>query len=76
LQLFLVLNFLAKKVLEYQQKKLAEAEKNLQYHLAKKEQLKSINQEKKEIEKEEKMINIWNKNIVKIKQEIKKIQDK
>ena len=74
----MVLNFLTKKVLEYQQKKLVEAEKNLKYHLAKKEQLKEITgiKDKKEIKLEEDMVKIWTKNVLKIKQEIKKIQKK
>ncbi len=74
----MVLNFLTKKVLEYQQKKLVEAEKNLKYHLAKKEQLKEITgiKDKKEIKLEEDMVKIWTKNVLKIKQEIKKIQEK
>jgi hypothetical protein len=73
------MNFLTKKVLDFQQKKLSEAEKKLQYHLAKKEQLGGVVRSeniKKEIVKEEEMIKIWTRNIDKIRQEIKKIQVK
>lgn len=66
------MNFLAKKVLEYQKKKLVEAEEKLRYHIRRKENRDSENS--KEIESEAKMINIWNNNIEKIKKEIEKIQ--
>ena len=66
----------AKKVLEYQQKKLVEAKNNLQSHLSKKEQLQGITGSDKELVKEEKMIKIWTKNIEKITHEINKIQNK
>ena len=66
----------AKKVLEYQQKKLIEAESNLQFHLIKKAQLKVIVGSDKEIVNEEKMIKIWSTNIEKIKLEIDKIKKK
>ena len=48
----------AKKVLEYQQKKLVEAQNKLQSHLDKKEKLKDTGTDK-EITHEEKMIKIW-----------------
>ena len=72
------MNFLSKKVLEYNQKKLTEAENNLKYHLSKKEQLAELSPKdsKKEIEKVEKLIKIWENNIEKIKKEIKKIQER
>jgi hypothetical protein len=62
-----------KKVLEYQQKKLVEAQNNLQSHLDKKEELKGTGTDK-EITHEEKMIKIWSTNIEKIKQSINKLQ--
>jgi len=70
------LNLFAKKVLEYQQKKLVEAENNLKLHLTKKQQLKEITNYDKEIANEEKMIKIWSANIEKIKHEINKIREK
>jgi hypothetical protein len=65
----------AKKVLEYQQKKLVEAQNNLKTHLAKKEDLYGKGTEK-EIVNEEKMIKIWSANIEKIKKVIAKLQEK
>lgn len=65
----------AKKVLEYQQKKLVEAQNNLQPHLDKKEELKGMGTDK-EITNEEKMIKIWFSNIEKIKRVINKLQEK
>jgi hypothetical protein len=65
-----------KKVLEYQKKKLVEAESNLQFHLTKKEQLKGITGSDKEIANEDKMIKIWSANIEKIKLEINKVREK
>ena len=69
------LNFLSKKVLEYQQKKLVEAEKNLQNHLVKKRQLLKLDLNNDELENEEKMIKIWSNNVEKIKKEIKKLKN-
>ena len=69
------MNFLSKKVLELQQKKLSEAENNLQYHISKKEQLEELSTtDKKAIDNEEKLIKIWTKNVEKLKKEIKKIE--
>jgi len=65
----------AKKVLEYQQRKLVEAQNNLQSHLDKKEELKGMGTDK-EIANEEKMIKIWFSNIEKIKRAINKLQEK
>ncbi|NJK78355.1 MAG: hypothetical protein HC944_06850, partial [Nanoarchaeota archaeon] len=67
------MNYLQKKVLEYQQKKLEQAENMLQSHITQKEQLKE-NGSDKEIENEDKMIKIWIINVEKIKQEINKLQ--
>ena len=69
------MNFITKKVLEMQYKKLDDSKKRLNQHLEKREAL--INSDsKKELEKIEKYIVIWNKNIAKIEKEIKKIEDK
>ena len=69
------MNFITKKVLEFQYKKLDDSKKRLNQHLEKRESL--INSDsKKELEKIEKYIGIWNKNIQKIEKEIKKIEDK
>jgi len=69
------MNFITKKVLEMQYKKLDDSKKRLNQHLEKRESL--INSDsKKELEKIEKYIGIWNKNIKKIEKEIKKIEDK
>jgi len=68
------MNFITKKVLEMQYKKLDDSKKRLKKHLEKRELL--INSDSKELEKIEKYIGIWNKNIAKIEKEIKKIEDK
>ena len=69
------MNFITKKVLELQYKKLDDSKKRLNQHLEKRESL--INSDsKKELEKIEKYIGIWQKNIQKIEKEIKKIEDK
>ena len=70
------MNLFTKKVLEYQKKKLVEAESNLQLHLTKKEQLKVITGSDKDIENEDKMIKIWSANIEKIKREINKVRER
>ncbi|NND86345.1 MAG: hypothetical protein HKM23_03235 [Nitrosopumilus sp.] len=71
------MNFITKKVLGFQYKKLDDSKKRLDQHLEKRESLiKSNSNDKKEIEKIEKYIKIWNKNIQKIEKEIKKIEDK
>ncbi|MCV0430644.1 hypothetical protein [Nitrosopumilus sp.] len=66
------MNFITKKVLEFQYKKLEDSKKRLNQHLEKRESLT----DSKEIEKIEKYIGIWKKNIAKIENEIKKIEDK
>ena len=70
------MNFLSKKVLEFQEKKLKESEKTLHEHLDNKKRLESSGGSSKEIEHEEKLIKIWSNNIEKIKTEMKKIQEK
>lgn len=68
------MNFITKKVLEIQHKKLEDSQKRLNQHLEKKASLSDS--DTREIEKLEKYIVIWQKNIEKIKKEIKKIEDK
>ncbi len=69
------MNFLTRKVLEIQHKKLEDSKKRLNQHLEKRESLKNSG-DKKELEKLEKYVVIWNKNITKIEKEIKKIEDR
>ena len=69
------MNFITKKVLELQYKKLDDSKKRLNQHLEKRESLLNSDS-KKELEKIEKYIVIWNKNIAKIEKEIKKIEDR
>ena len=64
-----------KKILEYQQKKLVQAENSLKFHISKKEQLIETGLDK-EVVNQDKMIKIWSSNIEKIKREINKIQIK
>lgn len=70
------MNFLSKKILEYQEKKLKESEKTLHEHLENKQRLKASGGSEKEIEHEERLIKIWSNNIEKIKTEMRKIQEK
>lgn len=58
-----------------QHKKLEDSKKRLNQHLEKRESLKNSG-DKKELEKLEKYVVIWNKNITKIEKEIKKIEDR
>jgi len=69
------MGFFANKVLEYQQKKLLEAQNILKSHLDIMDNLKSKGTEK-EIVNQQKMINIWSANIEKIKKEISKLKEK
>ncbi len=64
-----------RKILEYQQKKLVQAEKILQSHIVRKEQLRETGSEK-DIANQEKIIKIWSINMEKIKREINKLQTK
>ena len=60
-----------------QYRKLDDSKKRLNQHLDKRESLINSNSDSKnEIEKIEKYIKIWNKNIQKIEKEIKKIEDR
>ena len=71
------MNFITKKVLEIQYRKLDDSKKRLNLHLDKRASLINSNSDsKKEIEKIEKYIGIWNKNIQKIEKEIKKTEDR
>ncbi|MCV0393074.1 MAG: hypothetical protein K5790_07270 [Nitrosopumilus sp.] len=71
------MNFITKKVLEFQYKKLEDSKKRLNQHVEKRDCLINSNSDsKQEIEKLEKYIGIWTKNIQKIEKEIKKIEDK
>jgi len=65
----------AKKVLEYQQKKLVEAENHLKSHQNNIKRLQAAGSDK-EIANEEKMIKIWSANIEKIKKEMSKLKEK
>ena len=69
------MNFITKKVLEFQYKKLDDSQKRLNQHLEKRESLRNSD-DSSELEKIEKYIGIWKKNIAKIEKEIKKIEDK
>ena len=69
------MNFITKKVLEMQYRKLDDSKKRLNQHLEKRELLIKSNS-KDELEKIDKYIGIWNKNIAKIEKEIKKIEEK
>ena len=58
-----------------QYKKLDDSKKRLNQHLEKRESLIKSDS-KEDLEKIEKYIGIWKKNIAKIEKEIKKIEDK
>lgn len=68
------MNFITRKVLEMQYKKLEDSKKRLNQHLENRESLNP--DDTKEIQKLEKYIGIWKKNIEKIEKEIKKIEDR
>ena len=68
------MNFLSKKVLEIQKRKLEEAEKKLLEIRIKIQQLEHDNQEISIINNEKKLEKIWESNIIKIKKEIEKIE--
>ena len=67
------MNFLSKKVLDFQKKQLVSAEETLKKYIHEIEKLESSGDEK-ELENCRKMIKIWTENIEKIKNEIKKIE--
>lgn len=68
------MNFLSKKVLEIQKRKLEESEKKLLEIRIKIQQLEHDNQEISIINNEKKLEKIWESNIIKIKKEIDKIE--
>ena len=68
------MNFLSKKVLEIQKRKLDESEKKLLEIRIKIQQLEHDNQEISIINNEKKLEKIWESNIIKIKKEIEKIE--
>ena len=68
------MNFLSKKVLEIQKRKLEESEKKLLEIRIKIQQLEHDNQEISIINNEKKLEKIWESNIIKIKKEIEKIE--
>ena len=70
------MNFLSKKILEFQEKKLKESEKTLHVHLNNKKRLEASDGSSKEIEHGDKLIKIWSNNIEKINAEMRKIQEK
>ena len=73
-----LLNFLSKKVLDFQKKKLIEAEDTLKKYIHEMEKLEKIENtnNSKELENNKKMIKIWKENIEKIKKVIKKIESR
>ena len=69
------MNFISKKVLDFQKKKLESAEETLRKYI--KEVEKFENEDKpKELENSKEIIKIWTDNIEKIKKEIKKIESR
>jgi len=79
----IVLNFLTEKIQKYHEKKLNDALQELQFHQEIKKRLeanlKTVDEESKrskeeEISKENKIIDIWGKNIEKINDQLKKLQ--
>ncbi|WP_428326994.1 hypothetical protein [Nitrosopumilus sp.] len=72
------MNFISKKVLDFQKKKLVSAEETLKKYIHEMEKLEKIKNTDnvKELENSRKMIKIWTENIEKIKKEIKKIESR
>jgi len=77
------MNFFRDKVKKYQEKKLTEAKQKLEYYKEAKKNLEnllqnSINKDSEEImkkiSKQNEFIEIWNKNIEKIKNELQKLK--
>ena len=75
------MNFLKEKVRKYQEKKLVEAQEKVKIHTEIKKNLKNklnfdegnIDYLKKEIEKQDEFLKIWETNVASIKQQIKKL---
>ena len=72
------MNFLSKKVLDFQKKKLESSEETLKKYIQEIERLEKIknSDNSKEIKNNQKMIKIWIGNIEKIKKEIKKLESR
>lgn len=76
-----ILNFLKEKVRKYQEKKLEESKEKIRFHTETKKRLEnelisdsaSASKLKKEIEKQDKLIKIWEKNVDSINKQIKKL---
>ena len=69
------MNFISKKVLDFQKKKLVSAEETLKKYIHEVKKLENEDNPE-ELENCEKMIKIWTGNIEKIKKEIKKIESR
>ncbi len=69
------MNFLSKKVLDFQKKKLESAEETLKKYIDEVKRLENTNNSD-ELENSKKMVKIWTDNIEKIKKEIKKIESR
>ena len=73
------MEFLKKRVRQYQERKLEEALQKIKFHQTMKKKLEeNENQDNKiikEIALHNKMINVWQNNYEKIKKEMKKIED-
>lgn len=69
------MNFLSKKVLDFQKKKLESAEETLRKYIKEVEKLENKDNPE-ELENSKKMVKIWRDNIEKIKKEIKKIESR
>ena len=70
-----LLNFISKKVLDFQKKRLVSAEETLRKYIHDVEKLEKEDNPK-ELENCKKMVKIWTDNIKKIKKEIKKIESR
>lgn len=69
------MNFLSKKVLDFQKKKLESAEETLKKYIDEVKRLENSNNSDG-LENSKKMVKIWTNNIEKIKKEIKKIESR
>lgn len=69
------MNFISKKVLDFQKKKLESAEETLKKYINEVKRLENSD-DSNELENSKKMVKIWTDNIEKIKKEIKKIESR
>lgn len=69
------MNFISKKVLDFQKKKLESSEETLRKYIKEVKKLENKDNPK-ELENSKKMVKIWTDNIEKIKKEIKKIESR